>query len=360
MNEEPKRRAPEPVTRWLPPESPVPVTGAPAGVVFPAPDTHVVEWNAPAPEDAARLSMLDRAVDRVLAIQRPLVLAHLRRVGARNPEMSPAMLARSLERRYLAAVTAGGSGVGAAAAVPGIGTVAALGIASAETVGFLEATALYAHSLAELHGIALRDPDRARILVLTLLLGDEGLGLLRQITQQASGGTSRSSFWGELVSSSMPRQLVGPLVGQLKDMFIRKAARAGGASVISKVMPYGIGAVLGGSGNFVMARRVVARSRTAFGPAPHALPDELAMLRAETAAQPTLRERSVARKGERSARKAERAEQKALRAERRAEHRDRAEHTDHAEHRDRAEHTDLADLADRTETEALRTGPETS
>ncbi|WP_140393271.1 hypothetical protein [Leucobacter sp. 7(1)] len=319
MNVEPEGRAPEPAYRWLPPETPVPVTGAPADVVFPAPDTQLVEWNSATPEQRVRLTLLDRAVDRVLAIQRPLVLAHLRRVGARNPHMSPALLARSLERRYLAAVTAGGSGVGAAAAVPGIGTVAALGIASAETVGFLEATALYAHSLAELHGVALRDPDRARILVLTLLLGDEGLSLLRQITQQASGGTSRSSFWGELVSSSMPRQLVGPLVGQLKDLFIRKAARAGGASVISKVMPYGIGAVLGGSGNYVMARRVVARSRTAFGPAPHALPDELALLRAETAAKPTLRERSGARKEDRIARKAVRGQQQAVRSNKKAE-----------------------------------------
>lgn len=249
------------------------------------------------------VSLLDRAVDRVLSIQRPLVLAHLRRVGARNPHMTPAMLTRSLERRYVAAVTAGGGGVGAAAAIPGVGTIAALGIASAETVGFLEATALYAHSLAELHGVALRDPDRARVLVLTLLLGDEGLGLLTQITKQATGGASRTSFWGEIVSTSLPRQLVGPLAGQLKDMFIRKAARAGGASVVSKVLPYGIGAVLGGSGNYVMARRVVARSRTAFGVAPHALPAGLAALRAETAAKPTVGERAKNRKAARALRK---------------------------------------------------------
>lgn len=266
-------------------------------------DSGLANMPDPASQPAATASLLDRAVDRVLSIQRPLVLAHLRRVGARNPHMTPAMLTRSLERRYVAAVTAGGGGVGAAAAIPGVGTVAALGIASAETIGFLEATALYAHSLAELHGVALRDPDRARVLVLTLLLGDEGLGLLTQITKQATGGASRTSFWGEIVSTSLPRQLVGPLAGQLKDMFIRKAARAGGASVVSKVLPYGIGAVLGGSGNYVMARRVVARSRTAFGVTPHALPEELAALRAETAAKPTAGERAKNRKAVRALRK---------------------------------------------------------
>lgn len=321
MSTEHERRAEHapdaaPAPRWLPPE-PWPPTGAAGdrsaagaghpGTVIDVPGYQATTYQyAPPVEDqsAATLTLIDRAVDRVLAIQRPLVLAHLRRLGVKNPGMTPAMLTRALERRYVAAVTAGGGGVGAAAAIPGVGTLAALGIASAETVGFLEATALYAHSLAELHGVTLRDPDRARALVLTLLLGDEGITLLRQISQQAGGGASRSSFWGELVSSSLPRQLVGPLAGQLKDMFIRKAAKTGGASVVSKAIPFGVGAVLGGSGNYVMARRVVARSRTAFGPAPHALPLELAELRAATAAKPSLRQRGAERSAERRVRRA--------------------------------------------------------
>ena len=321
MSTEHERRAEHapdaaPAPRWLPPE-PWPPAGAAGdrgaagaeqpGTVIDVPGYQATAYQyAPSVEDqsAATLTLIDRAVDRVLAIQRPLVLAHLRRLGVKNPGMTPAMLTRALERRYVAAVTAGGGGVGAAAAIPGVGTLAALGIASAETVGFLEATALYAHSLAELHGVTLRDPDRARALVLTLLLGDEGITLLRQISQQAGGGASRSSFWGELVSSSLPRQLVGPLAGQLKDMFIRKAAKTGGASVVSKAIPFGVGAVLGGSGNYVMARRVVARSRTAFGPAPHALPLELAELRAATAAKPSLRQRGAERSAERRVRRA--------------------------------------------------------
>ncbi|UOQ57189.1 hypothetical protein MUN78_16285 [Leucobacter allii] len=220
--------------------------------------------------------LLDRAVDRVLGMQRPVVLAHLRQIRSRHPQAPPARLVRALEARYLAAVTAGGAAVGAVAAVPGVGTVSALALTSAETVGFLEATALYAQSLAELHGISIADPDRARILVLTLLLGDEGLLLLRQVTGQATGGGGRAAFWGELVSTTLPRQLVGPLVDRLKGALLRRAASAGSASVIGKALPYGIGAVIGGTGNHLLARRVVARSRTAFGPPPHALPAELA------------------------------------------------------------------------------------
>ena len=244
-------------------------------MLIPAVPTTPITPTTPVSGEQSIVPWLDRAVDRVLSVQRPIVMAHLRRVASRNKASSPAALTRALEARYIAAVTAGGSAVGATAAVPAVGTVAALALASAETVGFLEATALYAHSLAELHGITLNDPDRARAIILTLLLGDEGLTLLKQVTSQAKGGATRSTFWGEFVGSVLPRQMLAPLVDQLKGMFLRKVATTGSASVIGKAIPYGVGAVIGGVGNYVLARRVVARSRTAFGPAPHVLPLEL-------------------------------------------------------------------------------------
>ena len=267
----PHDRSPAPLPQTAVPPSSAPLVQVPA--VAPA-ATGAPGGNA-ATGDPTTGPWLDRTVDRVLAIQRPVVVAHLRRVAARHRTATPTALTRALETRYIAAVTAGGSAVGATAAVPAVGTVAALALASAETVGFLEATALYAHSLAEVHGITLQDPDRARAIILTLLLGDEGLTLLTQVTSQARGGASRSTFWGEFVGSVLPRQMLAPLVDQLKGMFLRRVATTGSASVIGKAIPYGVGAVIGGVGNYVLARRVVARSRTAFGPAPLALPLEL-------------------------------------------------------------------------------------
>nr|MDQ5862051.1 hypothetical protein [Actinomycetota bacterium] len=85
-------------------------------------------------------NMLLRAVE----IQRPLVLAYVRRLQRKHPRASAARLAEILERDYLRAVTGGGAIVGATAVVPGVVTVASLGLSAAATVGFLEATALYA------------------------------------------------------------------------------------------------------------------------------------------------------------------------------------------------------------------------
>ena len=181
-----------------------------------------------------------------------------------------------LERRYLAAVTTGGAAVGATAVVPGITTGVTLALSGVETVVFLDATALFAQSLAELHGIPVDDPDRARALVLTLMLGQEGVDLVAQLTRQATGrGGTRTAYWGELVTKSLPRAAVGPLVDRLKTAFLHQFAAKGSASVIGKALPFGIGAAVGGTGNHLLGRRVIVGSRRAFGAPPATYPVEL-------------------------------------------------------------------------------------
>lgn len=217
-----------------------------------------------------------RGLDRVLSIQRPLVLAHIRSIRLRNPHASPEQIIRILERRYLAAVTTGGAAVGATAVVPGIGTGITLALSGVETVGFVESTALFAQSVAEVHGIAVSNPDRARALVMTLMLGKEGVALVGQLAGEATGkGGTRSSYWGELVTKSLPRAAVGPLVDRLKSMFVKQFAAKGGASFIGKALPFGVGAAVGGAGNHILGRRVLTTSHRAFGAAPMDLPLDL-------------------------------------------------------------------------------------
>lgn len=216
-----------------------------------------------------------RGIDRGLALQRPVVLAHLRSIARRHPEHPPARVVQSLERRYLGAVTASGAAIGATAVVPGFGTGTVLALAGVETIAFLEATALYAQSISEVHGIAVSDPDRARVLVMTMMLGREGSDLVRDWASQATGGAARSAYWGELVTSSLPRMLVGPLGDRLRSSFLKRFAVKGGTGVVAKALPFGVGAALGGAGNHVLARRVVHSSRLAFGAPPELLPDAL-------------------------------------------------------------------------------------
>ncbi|WP_425455690.1 hypothetical protein [Cryobacterium soli] len=207
--------------------------------------------------------------DRVMAIHRPAVLAHIRSIRHRHPEATPDQIVRILERRYLAAVTSGGAAVGATAVIPGVGTGITLALSGVETAGFLEATALFSQSVSEVHGITVDDPERARALVMTMMLGHEGSDLVRQLAGQVTGGgVARTAYWGELVTTSLPRAIMGPLTDKLKRSFIRQFAAKGGASLIGKAVPFGIGAVIGGMGNHILGKRVVGSSRLAFGQAP--------------------------------------------------------------------------------------------
>lgn len=219
---------------------------------------------------------LERGIDALLAVQRPVVLAHLRSLRRGSPDASPERLVRLLERRYLAAVTTGGAAVGATAVVPGIGTGMTLALSGVETAGFLEATALFAQSVAEVHGIPVENPDRARALVMTLMLGREGSDLVRQFAGQATGtGVARNVYWGELITDTLPKAVMGTVVDRLRGVFIKQFAVRGGAGWIGKALPFGIGAAVGGVGNHVLGRRVLTQSRLAFGAAPAVLPAAL-------------------------------------------------------------------------------------
>jgi hypothetical protein len=213
--------------------------------------------------------------DRIMAVQRPVVLAHIRSIRRRRPDASPEHLIRILERRYLAAVTVGGAAVGATAAIPAVGTGTALALSGVETAGFLEASALFAQSVTEIHGIAVDDPERARTLVMALILGNAGQDLISQFAGQAAGKGSRSAYWGEVLTSSLPNAAFNQIAVRIRNAFLRRFAVTQGTSVAGRLIPFGIGAVVGGGGNHLLGRKIVRSSQEAFGPAPVAFPASL-------------------------------------------------------------------------------------
>ena len=206
-----------------------------------------------------------KMLDRVLSVQRPVVVAHVRSLRRRHPDATPAEIIQILERQYLTAVTGGGAAVGASAVIPGVGMAAALGLSGVETLGFLETTALFAQSVTEVHGIALDDPERARKLVMAMILGTPGTQLINQLAGQIAGGQVRTAFWGEMVTSSLPKQVVNGIGGQVRDQFIKRFAARQGTTIVGRALPFGIGAAVGGLGNHALGRKVIQASRTGFG-----------------------------------------------------------------------------------------------
>ncbi len=176
-------------------------------------------------------------LDRAISVQRPAVVAHVARVRRRHPDASPAQVIEILERQYLTAVTSGGAAVGASAVIPGVGMIASLGLSGAETVGFLEASALFAQSVTEVHGITVEDPERARALVMAMMLGAPGTQLVKQLAGQAGGGQGRTAFWGELVTSSLPKSAISGIGGKLRASFVKRFLTRQGTSVLGRAHP---------------------------------------------------------------------------------------------------------------------------
>jgi hypothetical protein len=210
--------------------------------------------------------MLDRALDRALAVQRPAVLSYLDRVRRKHPEMTPAEVVRQLERRYLAAVVGIGGASGAAAAVPGTGTAASLASGAAEVTAFVSATALYVLTLAELHGVPVSDPEVRRALVVSVMIGEAGIAAVE------GGEALADKHWAHVLARATPRDKVTLVNSYLARRFVRRLGTRQGALLVGRALPLGIGAAVGAGGNAALARGAIATARKAFGPPPAAFP----------------------------------------------------------------------------------------
>lgn len=223
----------------------------------------VTEDGAPQRAGASTLAVLGALVDRAQRLQQPAVAKYVERIRAKHPEESPEQVIRRLERHFLRTVTASGGAVGAAAAVPGVGTVAALSAVTAESALFIEASALLALAVAEVHGISPTDRERRKTLVLAVALGDEGT----TIVGKALGAKGRDSIT-RLDVPGLPGLNLKAVNRTLGNRFVRKFTLGKAPVVMGKLIPGGIGAVVGGVGNRALGSLVLRNAREAFGPPP--------------------------------------------------------------------------------------------
>lgn len=170
--------------------------------------------------------------------------------------------------------------------IPGVGIPVALGLGVADLLFFYETSALYVLAVAELHDIQVDDAERARPLVLGMLLGQKSQGQVSKLVKSAVGiggidGARTAATgviakkipngWGEVLTQQLPESSLAPLTLVLA----RESAKAGGkvaAGTFGKAIPFGIGAVVGGVGSFSFGRDVVKASHLAFPERPTHFP----------------------------------------------------------------------------------------
>jgi hypothetical protein len=217
---------------------------------------------------------LSQIIERGARVQAPAVKAYVDRLRQHNPNAAPADIIKKLETHYLAGVMASGAAVGSAAAIPGIGTLTALSAVAGETVVFLEATSLYVLAVAEVHGIPADHRERRRALVLAVLVGDDS----KHAVADLLGPGRTSGAWMADGAATLPLPAVSQLNSRLLRYFVKRFALKRGAIAFGKLLPVGIGAVIGGWGNRLMGKRIITNAHNAFGSPPPRWPAALHVL----------------------------------------------------------------------------------
>jgi hypothetical protein len=209
--------------------------------------------------------MLDAALDNALRVQSPVITSYVNRMRDRRRGATSEEVVRMLERRYLAAVTAIGAASGGAAAVPGVGTGASLASIALEVSAFVEATAVFALAMAEVHGLHIDNPEIRRAFVLAILLGDAGT---EGAEVAAAGAASR---WAQILARRAPDESIRRINHTLTRHLVTRFGTKQGALALARALPMGIGASIGAAGNAALGRSAILAARRMFGRAPNRL-----------------------------------------------------------------------------------------
>ncbi len=217
---------------------------------------------------------LAQVIERSTRVHGPAAEAYVARLRRTHPAASPAEVVTKLEKHYLAALTASGAAVGSAATFPGIGTLTAVSAGAGETVFFVEATALFVLAKAVVYNIPADHRERRRALVLSVLVGND----TRRAIGELLGPSRVNGGWLAEGMASLPLPTLARVNARMLKYFVRRYTVRRGALMFGKMLPVGIGAVVGGAGNRMVAKKIVGNARQAFGAPPNRWPGTLRLL----------------------------------------------------------------------------------
>lgn len=199
-------------------------------------------------------------IDTALKVQTPLARSYVSRLRAKHPGATREELLEHVSDRFTNLLTVTGAGVGGVAALPGIGTAAAVGVSVGEGVSFAEACAFLTLSAAEIYGVDMRDKQTRQLVMTAVLGGEHGT----EIVAKALG--KQGLQWNAVLGGS---GRVPALVSKQITRYVRRRvmARTGGLW-LGRLLPFGVGAVIGGVGSRTVARSVVEAVEEIFHHAP--------------------------------------------------------------------------------------------
>lgn len=219
--------------------------------------------------------LLIKALDTSMGWQTSLITGYVRQLHARKPHETPAQIQKRIDDHFLTLVTGSGGAAGGASVIPGIGFVTGLGAVAVESVVFLEIAAWYTLASASLRGIDIEEEERRRSLVLVTLMGSSGTALVAA----AMGDQPLRKAAPQKDAASLLARLGIPQLGGLNKVMFKQVqkrlAKSARLAIVGKLMPMGIGAVVGAGANRKLGKTLLERARLALGPIPATWPENL-------------------------------------------------------------------------------------
>ncbi|WP_296132919.1 hypothetical protein [uncultured Corynebacterium sp.] len=215
-------------------------------------------------QDANRISQgfMD-VVNKVVSVQSSVIIGYVDKLKKRNKNASTAELQKLIDKHYLNIVSGTGAAAGASSAIPGIGLISGAAAIGAESLVFLEASAWYILASSHLRGDDIRDKEHRRTLVLMVLTGSQGSALVDTLIGDVgtlSGMTSAATL------SRFSGPTLSGINGRLAKLFMKQATKKLKWAWVTKLLPMGVGAVLGTTANRKLARQVIDHASTQLSP----------------------------------------------------------------------------------------------
>lgn len=214
------------------------------------------------PTAAGPSALVDSALVKATAIPSHKIARHVENLRRRNPNASPQDIIDILSSELRVLLTSTGGAVGATAAVPGVGSATALALTAADMAAFFSAAGFYSLAIAEVHGVQIDDAQRRKTLLLASVLGESGAKSVANLS------TGSMTHWAKALGTTIPTSSIKQVNRVLSSRFVKRHIFRQSGVVMGRLVPFGIGAVVGVIGGRALAHTVINQTSKAFGPAP--------------------------------------------------------------------------------------------
>ncbi|MDV2474354.1 hypothetical protein F8M49_01125 [Rhodococcus zopfii] len=208
-------------------------------------------------EESAEITQATRLVNTSIAAAGEVMDTRVARLRQRYPDATPDQLLRKLETTFVSSVTASGAATGGAAAVPGVGTAAALAMTTGDISWFMASAAGHVLSALRVHGFHITDLEHQKAIVLTVLAGGGGSAFFGKAAARTG------PHLGKLLANAVPATTIRSVNKVLGRNFVTRYGTRQGILVLGRTAPFGIGAAIGAGGNLLLAQGIVKATRKA-------------------------------------------------------------------------------------------------